>query len=222
MSQYPPPQPYPQQGPPMGPPPMGGPPMYAPPPKKKGIVLLVLGLLTLVLGIILSVIGLGGVGAAASQAQTLEQSANLFEAPGSTTLTLQPGDHFLISMDQAEHNGKTYNPTDQFPTNDSVITVAAADGTDVPVTLPQGQGNFQSGGSSGEVVRQFNIPSAGEYTITINNPNGMDERLMAVFSFEQLMGLIGGAAAGIFGLACGVPLAIIGLILLVVWAIVRK
>lgn len=216
MSQYPP-QPYPPQGPPMG-----GPPMYAPPPKKTGIVLLVLGLLALVIGGVLSIIGIGGVGKVAADAQALENSANVFEAPGTTTLSLNAGQHFIVSMDQAEHNGKTYSPTDQFPTNDTVITVKAADGTDVAVTLPDGQGNFQSGGSSGEVVRQFNVPSAGQYTIAIENPNGMDQRLIAIFSLDQLMQLVGGAAAGIFGLACGVPLAVIGLILIVVWLIVRK
>lgn len=220
MSQYPQ-QPYPPQGPPMGPP-MGGPPMYAPPPKKTGIVLLILGLLALVIGGVLTIVGIGGMGKAASEAQNLENSANVFEAPGEVTLTLNPGQHFLVSMDQAEHNGKTYNPTDEFPTNDTVISVKAADGTDIPVTLPDGQGNFQSGGSSGEVVRQFNISTAGQYTVSISNPEGMDDRLMAIFSLEQLMGLIGAAGAGLFGLACGAPLALIGLILIVVWLIVRK
>lgn len=221
MSQHPQ-QPYPQQGPPMGGPPMGGPPAYGPPPKKKGVVLLILGLLALVVGGILTIIGIGGIGAVANSAQNLAQGTGVFVAPGETTLTLASGDHFIMSFDAMEYNDRMYEPGDVFPNNTTVITVKSADGTELAVTSPQGQANFQGGSSSGEVVRQFTVANAGSYTIAVSNSAGMDERVLGVFSLDQIMQIAGGALAGIGGLACGAPLAGIGVILLIIWVIVRK
>lgn len=216
MSQYPP-QPYPQQGPPMG-----GPPMYAPPPKKTGIVLLILGLLGLVIGGILTIIGIAGFGKMAADAQAMVSGTSTFVAPGESTMTLSAGEHFIMSLENMDVGGTVYSPTDAFPTTATVFSVKAADGTDVPVTQPSGQGNFNSGQSSGEVVRQFSIPTAGSYTVSVTNPDGMEQRAIGVLSMEQLMGIAGGAMAGLGGLACGAPLAIIGIILIIVWVIVRK
>lgn len=221
MSQYPQ-QPYPPQGPPMQGPPMGGPPMYAPPPKKKGVILLVLGLLALVVGGILTIIGIGGIAKVGADAQNLAQSTTIFVAPGEKTMALQPGEHFIMSFESMDYQGKTYAPTDTFPATNSVITVKDAAGTELVVENPQAQSNFQGGSNSGEVVRQFNVTTAGNHTVSVTNPDGMEERVIGIFSLEQLMQIIGGAAAGLFGLACGAPLAIIGIILLIVWVIVRK
>jgi hypothetical protein len=222
MSQYPPPQPYPQQGPPMGPPPMGGPPMYGPPPKKKGIVLLVLGVILLIIGIVLSVMAAGGAATAASGIQNIAEGSSTFVAPGEATMTLDDGTYMIMAIENGEYQGRTYSPTDVFPTNDTVFQVTGPNGADIPVTMPQMQASGQSGASSGEAVRQFVAPSEGDYTISITNPQGMEERPILIMSFEEMMELGLGVAGAAFGFLCGIPLGLIGLILIVVWLIVRK
>jgi len=221
MSQYPQ-QQYPNQGPPMQGPPMGGPPMYAPPPKKTGIILLVLGILALVIGGILTIIGLGGVGAAASGIEKLQSGQNTFLAPGEGTLTLTAGTQMIMSVDGGEYNGTTYTPTDAFPNNSTVFKVTGPDGVDVPVVSAQMQASGNSGSSSANAVRQFDAPTAGQYVVSITNPDGMEQRPIMLLSLEEMMKLGMGALAGVGGLACGAPLAIIGIILIIVWIIVRK
>lgn len=221
MSQHPQ-QPYPPQGPPMQGPPMGPPPVYGPPPKRKGIVLLVLGVIALIIGGILSIIGAGGVGSAASGINSFTQGTNMFLAPGETTMQLPAGVHMIMSLDNAEYQGRTYSPTDTFPNNDTVFKVTGPGGQDVPVTAASMQSSAQSGNTSAEAVREFDVPVAGSYTISITNPSGMQERPVLILSMEQMVSLAVGVATGFFGLACGVPLAIIGIILIVIWLIVRK
>lgn len=221
MSQYPP-QPYPQQGPPMGPPPMGGPPMYGPPPKKKGIILLVLGIIVLIIGIVLSVMAAGGAATAVSGITEIMEGNNTFVAPGEKTMTLEDGVHVIMAVENGEVNGQAYNPTDAFPTNSTVFTVTGPNGENVPVELADSQTTTQSGSSSAEAVRQFTVPTDGQYTISITNPDGMQERPILVMSWDEMIALGLGMVGGMFGLMCGVPLAILGVILLVVWLIVRK
>ncbi|MEZ6234582.1 MAG: PPC domain-containing protein [Phycisphaerales bacterium] len=219
MSQMPP-QGPPQYGPPPGPP-MGGPPQYGPPPKKKGIVLLVLGLIALVIGGILVIVGVGG---GASMVSTLENLANeesTLVAPGEKTFRLQEGGNIIIAWDQLEMGGRTYAPSDQYPTNDTTLTVTNGQGQSVPVSSPDGQASLQIGNNSGRFVGTFDAPSAGNYTLSVTSSGEMDQRAFSLLKESDAMALVGGAFA-IFGGICGGFIAVVGIILIVVWLIVRK
>ena len=219
MSQYPP-QPYPQQGPPMGPP-MGGPPMYGPPPKKKGIILLVLGLLTLIIGGVMVIIG---VAAGANMVSTMEgwasSNATLI-APGEKTLQLEAGANVIMAWDSLTLDGRTYAPTDPFPSNNTQITVTNAQGSAITVESPDNaQGNIQLGNNSARMIGVFETPAAGAYTLAVSG-EGMEERALTVLKQSDVMALVGGGV-GIFGGVCGGVLAVLGVILLIVWVVVRK
>ncbi|MCA9288600.1 MAG: hypothetical protein KDA05_08445 [Phycisphaerales bacterium] len=220
MSQMPP-QGPPQYGPPQYGPPMGGPPQYGPPPKKKGIVLLVLGLIALVIGGILVLVGVGGGASMVSTFESLANEQSTLVAPGEKTFHLEAGGNIVIVWDQLDMGGRTYAPSDQYPTNDTRLTVTDAQGQSITVESPDGDASIQIGTNSGRFVAAFETPAAGDYTLSVTSSGEMDQRAFSLLKESDAMALVGGVFA-VLGGVCGGVIAVVGIILIVVWLIVRK
>ena len=161
---------------------------------------LAVSIVVLVVGFVVSAIG--AIGTGVLFAQSIDGS--VLELPTTTQRHLGTGDY------------NVYLRSGDFGALD--VSVTAADGASVPVH-PSGSSNtsITSGSDTYDAVDEFHVSSAGSYLITISSSAG-GGRVIVARTFQSSLDK---ATSWLIVLGSGVPLAILGFVLLIV-GIVRR
>ena len=171
---------------------------------RPGRTLLLIGAILLVAGVLLlaiaALVGYAGV-------SSFGDSIRAFDAPGQLTFDAdEPATYRLYS--------------ESGPVPDAIdVRVTDADGNELPQQSMAGYETYTLGARRGDAFATVDLPAAGTYTATATSANGASARLAVG---PGVTGMVGGVFAIIGGACLGVPLAIAGLVLLIVGFVKRS